>query len=178
MYRGTRPAPCPGLAAKPRGGQTGRVSKAESLSAWWRRARESLGLPPDAPLPDAWHFGDSPAMADRLLALVLAGTKTATAGALCEYEARSEPLPAVGTYSIVLDGAGAPACVIETTEVRIVPMSEVDAQHAFDEGEGDRTLASWREAHEGFFRRFLPTIGLAFSPDMPLVLERFAVRHR
>ena len=33
-----------------------------------------------------WAFGDNPALADELLALVLAGKKTATCGALWQYE--------------------------------------------------------------------------------------------
>ncbi|NIP23207.1 MAG: ASCH domain-containing protein, partial [Phycisphaerae bacterium] len=55
------------------------------------------------------------------------------------------------------------------------PYNEVDAQFAYDEGEGDRSLAYWREAHERFFSRFLPNIGLEFSETMPLVLEQFRV---
>lgn len=116
-------------------------------------------------------------MADSLLALVLEGTKTATAGALWEYEAEEEPVPEPGQFSIVLDGAGNPRCVIETTEVRVVPMSQVDPQFAYDEGEGDRSLQWWKEAHERFFRRTLDAIGREFTPDMPVVAERFVLRY-
>lgn len=148
----------------------------EALADFWAQARRSLRLPPGTETPEAWRFGDSPEMANRLLALVLEGTKTATTGALWEHEAEAEPIPEPGELSIVLDGAGRPACVIEMTEVRVLPMSEVDTQFAHDEGEGDRTLGWWREAHEAFFRRHLHRIGREFSPDMPLVLQRFAVR--
>ncbi len=149
----------------------------DALKPFWARACAALDLPSDAPLPDAWAFGDSPEMADRLLALVLAGTKTATAGALWEHEAENEPVPPPGELSIVLRGNGEPACVIEMTDVCVRPMSEVDDQFACDEGEGDRSLAWWREAHEAFFRRHLHRIDREFSPDMPLVLQRFAVRY-
>jgi hypothetical protein len=44
----------------------------------------------------------------------------------------------------------------------------VDAAFAFDEGEDDRTLTSWRSGHERYFRR----LGV-FAPDMPLICERF-----
>ena len=149
----------------------------DRLAAFWEEGRAALGLPADAPQPEAWAFGDSPEMADALLALVLSGTKRATAGALWEYEAEGESLPEPGDLSIVLDGAGNPACIIETTEVRILPMHDVDAAFAFDEGEGDRTLAWWREAHERFFRRTLVAIDRTFTADMPLVAERFALRY-
>ena len=35
-------------------------------------------------------------------------------------------------------------CVIQTTEIRHLPFDEVDAQFAFDEGEGDQSLEYWR----------------------------------
>lgn len=115
-----------------------------------------------------FSFGDGPAMADELLALVLAGTKTATCGALSQFGEGGEPMPQVGRRDIVLDGRGRPAAVIETIEVTIKRFDEVDEQFARDEGEGDRTLAYWRAAHETYFAR-----NGGFSPDMKVVFERF-----
>lgn len=129
----------------------------------------------DAALPASWRdlerfaFGDSPEMADELLALVLAGTKTATCSALSEHEAEGDPIdPTVGDRSVVLDGRRRPACMIETSEVAIRRFDEVDAAFACDEGEGDRSLAYWRSEHERFCGRH----GV-FSEDMLLVCERF-----
>jgi uncharacterized protein YhfF len=84
-------------------------------------------MSPDEALPAAlrelerFAFGDTPEMADELLALVLAGTKTATCGPLAEYEAEGEPTGEVGGRSVVLDGRGRPTCVIETCEVARLP---------------------------------------------------------
>jgi len=114
--------------------------------------------------------------ADELLDLVLAGTKTATSGALWDYESENEPLPERGTLSILLDGAGHPRALIEATDVSVVPFDDVDEEHAFLEGEGDRSLAAWREVHERFFVD-VATHGRAFARDMPIVLERFRVLH-
>ncbi|MFP5487890.1 MAG: ASCH domain-containing protein, partial [Acidimicrobiia bacterium] len=83
------------------------------------------------------------------------------------------PVPEVGTYSIALDGAGRPRAILRTTEVRIGPLSSVDDEFAWDEGEGDRTRATWLREHEAFFERYLPTIGIEFSPDLATVFERF-----
>ena len=69
----------------------------------------------------SFAFGDSPELADELLALVLCGKKTATCGALRDIEA-GEPMPEVGRRDVVLDGRGKPACVIETIEVTQVPV--------------------------------------------------------
>jgi ASCH domain len=43
--------------------------------------------------------------------------------------------------------------VIETVSVVILPFNEVSEQFAFEEGEGNRSLAYWRMAHENYFRR-------------------------
>ncbi len=126
----------------------------------------------------AWPFGDSPALADELAALVLQGVKTATASSVWEFEHDGENPPQVGDVSIILNGDGVPVCIIETTEVRTLPFNEVDAQFAADEGEGDRSLDDWRGAHQRYFGRVLPRIGRAFSETMPVMAERFRVVFR
>ena len=121
---------------------------------------------------EAFAFGDSPEMADRLGSLVYQGVKTATTSAFWAY-GPNEPLPQAGELSIVLDGSHQPLCIIETIEVRTLPFAEVDAAFASDEGEGDRTLDYWRGAHERFFSRALPAVGKTFDETMPVVCERF-----
>ncbi len=124
--------------------------------------------------PPVWAFGATPEQADELVGLVVAGRKTATASALWDYEAQGEPLPEPGVLAIVTDGAGLPRALIVTTEVRVTPFDEVDAEHARLEGEGDLSLASWRAVHERFFTEHAEH-EKGFVPDMPVVLERFAV---
>ncbi|HQY94726.1 ASCH domain-containing protein [Caldilinea sp.] len=120
-------------------------------------------------------FGDNPALADELGALVVAGQKTATCSALWEWEAEGNPIAQVGDFWIVLNGRGMPLCITETVEVTIRRYDEVDADFAAAEGEGDRTLQYWRDAHRRFFTRILSAIDKEFSPEMPLVCERFRV---
>lgn len=148
-----------------------------AVESYWRAYLEML--PDDSPARqetyEAWSFGDGPQMADDLGALVVCGRKTATCSALWELEAEDEPVARVGEKSVVLDGNGGPLCVIETTEVEIRRFDEMDERFARDEGEGDRSLEHWREAHRQFFSRTLPGIGRRFSEDMPLVCERFRV---
>ncbi len=112
-------------------------------------------------------------MAHELAALVVDGPKQATAGLLVDYEQEGELLPEVGTYSVVVDGRGDPACVLRTTQVELKPFSKVDAEFAWDEGEGDRSLESWLAGHRAYFSRDLARHGLGFSDDMLVVLERF-----
>jgi uncharacterized protein YhfF len=115
-----------------------------------------------------FSFGDSPKMADELLALVIAGVKTATCGALRDFPDGAPDKPQVGRRDVVLDGQGRPAAIIETLEVTIRRFDEMDEQFAHDEGEGLRTLADWRAGHEAYFAR-----NGGFSLDMLLLCERF-----
>jgi uncharacterized protein YhfF len=111
----------------------------------------------------SFAFGDGPKLADELLDLVIRGVKTAT----CSTE--DEPNTSTpGEHWIVLDGRGTPRCVIETIEVTYRRFPEVDAAFAYEEGEGDRSLAYWRQAHRNYFGR----LG-RFSEDMMLMCERF-----
>jgi uncharacterized protein YhfF len=109
-------------------------------------------------------FGDSPRLADELAQLVLAGKKTVTCSA-----AAQGLLTQIGKRMVILDGSGRPRAVIETVELTQRCFLEVDATFAGDEGEGDRTLADWREAHKTYFSR----LG-QFTPNMHLC-ERFQV---
>lgn len=154
------------------------------VDSFWQVARMRAKLNPtgyytgERPLgllpPPAWAFGATPEQADELLALVLSGTKTATAGALWDYEAEREELPVPGALGILTDGRGVPHALVVTTRVEVVPFDEVSSEHAYLEGEGDRSLASWREVHERFFTEHA-LHAHAFRRDMPVVLQRFAV---
>ena len=111
----------------------------------------------------SFAFGDGPELADELLDLVIRGVKTAT----CSTE--DEPNTSTpGERWIVLDGSGEPRCVIESTEVTYRRFGEVDAAFAYDEGEGDRSLNYWRQAHRTYFDR-----QGKFREDMMLMCERF-----
>lgn len=148
-----------------------------ALSSFWARAMRATGAAASTSAPPAWCFGDSAEMADDLLELVVRGPKRATVAALAEYEADGEPVPAAGDLYIVMDGSSRPRALIETTDVRIGPLSSVDEQFARDEGEGDRTRAWWLDAHTRYFARAFPRLGLEFHPDIPVVFERFALRY-
>ncbi|MBD2189522.1 ASCH domain-containing protein [Pseudanabaena mucicola] len=127
---------------------------------------------------EAHQFGDSSALADKLRALILKGVKTATCSALWEWEAEEIALPKVGSKTIVLDGDNNPLCIIETVDVEIRAFCKVDTQFAYEEGEDDRSLDSWRRSHWRYFSRVLPDIGKQPTPEMLLVCEYFRVVYR
>jgi uncharacterized protein YhfF len=114
-------------------------------------------------------------MQDELCALVLAGRKRGTASLALWYGAERTCLPKAGELRVVVDGGGAPRCVIEILEVEERRFCDVDADFAAVEGEGDGSLAYWRLEHERFFAAELASEGLPFSAAVRVVLERFRV---
>ena len=119
---------------------------------------------------DAWAFGD---LADELADLVLRGEKTATASAYELYKLENEPLPQAGSFDVILDSQEKAVCIVEITKVSVLPFNEVSADHAFKEGEGDKSLAYWQQVHQAFFTECLAESGLEFSQEMGVVLEEF-----
>ncbi len=113
-----------------------------------------------------------------IAALVLNGIKTATGSLQWVYEAEGRLPPAAGQYSIVTDGEHQPLCIIQDTEVCVTPFDEVDAAFAWDGGEEDRTLESWRRIYWEFIVSECSRIGREPSPKTPLVCERFRVVYR
>lgn len=108
----------------------------------------------------AWSFGVDAEDADNLANLVLKGEKTGTSSAYDLYLQEKEPLPKEGDYSI-----------IKTIKVEVIPFNEVTEMHAFKEGEGDKSLAYWRQVHEEFFKNLC----IDFNYNMKVVYEHFEV---
>jgi len=117
-------------------------------------------------------FGDD---ADKLADLVQCGIKTGTSSAYPLYEVENEPLPEASGYSVILNSKDEAICIIENTKVYVVPFCEVSSDHAFKEGEGDRSLTYWRRVHEEFFSECMEEAGLTFDENMKVVCEEFRV---
>jgi uncharacterized protein YhfF len=149
------------------------------ITAFWQEYLATLPADKDKPAADfeVWHFCSNQIDADELGELAHRGIKTATASALWAYTA-SEPLPQVGSLSVITNWEGEPLLLIETSEVEIVPFNQVSARQAYAEGEGDRSLAYWRAVHWLFFGRELRALGKEPAEDMPVVCEHFIVLHR
>jgi uncharacterized protein YhfF len=141
----------------------------EASQIYWEQYWKAKGQ--EKPnLVTAWQFGGFP---DELAQLVIDGVKTATCSGRIFYDIENVPLPAVGEYSIVLSSKDEPLAIIKTVEVTTVPMIEVTEEHAYAEGEGDRSYQYWKDVHVKFFTEELSKVGLEFSEDMLLVCERF-----
>ena len=147
------------------------MTRTAAVASFWQMFKSSTAC--TAELYDVVAFGDSPAMANELGHLVLAGGKRATAGLLGSFKHEGLPVPAVGDYVIVVDGNETPLCIYRTTEVRVGPLSSVDESFAWDEGEGERTREWWLAAHMAFFTRESERYGFAMHDAIETVFERF-----
>ncbi|WZH36466.1 MAG: ASCH domain-containing protein [Microbacterium enclense] len=121
------------------------------------------------------HFGDSERLADELLTCVLEGEKRATSGLVAEYIAEHQPLPRIGSHWIACDGRGAPRAILRTIEMRLGGFASADARFAYDEGEDDRSLDSWRTEHRRYWTRISTALGREWSEGDEIVFERFHV---
>ena len=122
--------------------------------------------------PDAlvWQFGDSPELADELVQLVLSGLNPATCSSIASFQhayKRGEA-PYVGSYNIILNGAGQPMCVIRTLKMQVIRFNEMTRELASKEGEGDLSLEYWQEGHKRYFER-----EGSYSEEMELIFEEF-----
>ena len=124
---------------------------------------------------EAWAFGDD---ADLLADLVLKGIKTATSSNYIFYELENEELPKINEYSIILNSKDEAVCIIQTTNVYVTPFNEVSEEHAYKEGERNRTLQDWIDIHKNFFGNELKSIGKEFKDDMLVVCEEFQVVYK
>ena len=121
---------------------------------------------------EAWAFGEAP---DELSALVKDGIKTATCSSYDLYQAEIESLPKEGEYSIILNSLEEAICIIQTTKVYVAAFDQVTAEHAYKEGEGDRSLEYWRKVHENFLKKELASINRSFNRNTKVVCEEFEV---
>ncbi len=135
---------------------------------------------PELPVAE---FGFPGPLRDRLVAAILSGEKVTTTGLLEEYRRAGTRLENVGSRELVVDSSGEGVAIIETVEVDVKRMGEVDLPFAIDEGEGFRSVEEWRVAHVSFFTSAEMIAALGEPPvriddDTPVVCTRFRVVER
>ena len=119
---------------------------------------------------ECFAFGDSPEMADELLALVLAGKKTATVSIILE----DEQTPSIGDLSLVPDGHGNPACVIKTVYLETVKFCDLSWDMVKLERE-DENFEQWKSGNIRYWTRDAAKRGYIFTDQTPITFERFEV---
>jgi uncharacterized protein YhfF len=124
---------------------------------------------------EAWCFGGDP---NGLAQLVKDGIKTATCSAYLWYELEGEKIPKVGEYNIILDEDENAVCITKTTKVYRTLFKDVTREHAYKEGEGDRSYEYWKKVHVAFFGEELKEIGKPFDENLELLCEEFEVVYK
>ena len=145
---------------------------AEVKNFWKQFCLANPEVNPETPY-DVWYFGNTSEMARRLGELVLKGDKRATTTLLESAKVYPEYAPVAGDYSIVTDFEGAPMCIIQMTGIRTLPFDEVDAEYAFVEGEGDKSLEYWRQGHHRFFTIDAAENGVEFNEKSLVICQTF-----
>jgi uncharacterized protein YhfF len=126
------------------------------------------------------ELGTPGPLRDRLVAAVLAGEKVATSALLVQYRVEDEALPEAGQRRVLVDSSGAGVALVELIEVSVIRLGDADLRLAADEGEGFRSVAEWRAAHEDFWNEeILPDLptpeGWRLDDNAEVVVERFRV---
>lgn len=146
----------------------------ESIDTFWNEFLKKTNRIETTKYLEVFHFELTKKWANELLDLVLIGQKKATSSSLWAYEIECDNIPKIGDLSIVTDWEGIPRCVIETTDVIVIPLSDMTYDICKREGEDD-TLSSWYEGHIHYFKQEGNELGYEFSDDMPVIFEDFEV---
>ncbi len=132
-----------------------------------------IELPPGRVRVDG--YGDSEALSDELRALIRRGKKRAGTGLIWAHEFEDDPIAQAGDIEIVVDHAGVPSIVTRIVSVDVRPYLQVSAEYAAIEGDGDGSLARWREAHWDYFSRECARTGRVADENMMVVFNVFEV---
>jgi uncharacterized protein YhfF len=116
------------------------------------------------------EFGNPGESREKLISLILDGSKRATAGTLeWDYVAENEPIETVGEKLAVLDNENQHVATIQATRVEIKRFADVPTEFALAEAEGDLSGDDFRESHFAFWSK----LGLDIKDDTEIVLVYF-----
>ncbi|VDG21084.1 ASCH domain-containing protein [Lactiplantibacillus mudanjiangensis] len=151
---------------------------AQSAEQLWKAYNETTDTN-GASYQTRW-FGDQgqPEQVQALTDAILAGHKTATTTPLDSYTAEQVAIPQVGDYNVLLNGDMKPVAVLKTVVSELIPFYRISAEHAYHEGDGDRSISNWRELKTEEFTPTLEEHGHQLGPDTPMVSEVFEVVYR
>ena len=109
-----------------------------------------------------------------LVALVLAGQMSATAGLLSDYEVEGELVEHVGERLAMLDNNREQVGTLEVTRVEIMRFADVPDEFALAEAEGDLNAEDFRNSHIEYWDR----MGVDVNDDTQVVTIYFNLLSR
>ncbi len=122
-------------------------------------------------------FEDTGLTGQTQLSLVLSGAKTATFTPLDVIEINREQVPLAGEVYVVLDQDEEPKCIIELTDVNILPLNEISWELARRDGENEN-LQEWQEKFREFLEEEADLCGFSVREDSKIVCEIFRMIYK
>ena len=122
-------------------------------------------------------FEDSSFAGQSQLSLVLSGAKTAVFTPLDVIEVNLEQVPVAGEVYVVLDSTDEPCCVIELTDVNIIPFNEISWELAKRDGENE-SLAEWQDKMLEYIEDEADLCGFEVREDSKIVCEIFKMIYK
>ena len=144
---------------------------------WKKYLKETAQSEENAVYSGELVFEDTGFTGQSQLSLVLSGAKTATFTPLDTIEINRELLPVAGEVYVVLDSNEEPACIIELTDVNVVPLNEIPWDLAARDGENEN-LEEWRDKMREFLEDEADLCGFTPREDSKIVCEIFHVVYR
>lgn len=120
-------------------------------------------------------YSDDKELSKEICELILSNEKQATSSLLYWSQNYDVDIAKVNDLEMVIDASGKFYCIVLKTAVKIVAYKDITAEHAFLEGEGDKTLEYYKEAHSHYFYNDLINEDIEFNEDMLVVCEYFKV---
>lgn len=117
-----------------------------------------------------WKFAGDKESCNELFNLVKKGIKTATS-----YLYLNDRDLFQEEYSILTDYDSKEEILIKTTKIYKEKFINVTKEHAYKEGEGDRSLEYWKSIHLEFFTKELSSINLKFNDEIEIICEEFEI---
>lgn len=146
----------------------------QELDQYWDEFLRKTGRSPEDKCAGDLKFEAKGFVADELVSLVLGKKKTAFFSSYATFQIDNEPLPVSGELYTVLNRNNDAVCVIEITDVSVIPFNDVTWGMAQKEGE-DENLEEWRARKREYLEDEGAVLGFEFTPDIKLVFQVFRV---
>ncbi len=148
-----------------------------SQAFWEQYLTETGQQREDASYAGELQFENTGAVGQTQLLLLLSGKKTALFSPFDFYVINRLPLPLTGAFYLVVDSTREPECIIELTDVQVLPFGEVTWEMAQLEGE-DADFDAWKDKQREYLEEEAALSGFDVNAETKLLFEKFRVVYR
>ena len=145
----------------------------ERIEKYWKQFLKYHPEYTGTEIPQSFYFCDNEKDANECADLVVQSVKRATSTSLRYFEKQKERFPKVEDLYIITDWFGNPKAVVEVKKVEILRFEEITSEHAYIEGEGDKSLDYWRRVHWEYYTREMKQWNEQPTEQMLIVYEQF-----